>query len=200
MNTAGPMILQPLDALLFGSLAQGAQAALLVAAAFSLGLLIKSILDFTRTGPELAEEVVAHYRLYFAYSLTRLLVFVFLITAFMAFVGVVAYAVGLLLLGASYQPVAAAGAAIASVVLLTGRQFAQTLLISPGVIAASSLYSMTHFYPLWNRLTRRRLQAMDITLLTVAALWLAAGLSLLTRDGGWLGALFLVGITAFTRR
>ena len=36
--------------------------ALLVAAIFSVGLLIKSILDFTRTGPELAEEVLAHYR------------------------------------------------------------------------------------------------------------------------------------------
>ena len=69
------MTAQPLDALLFGSLVQGAQTALLVAAVFSAGLLIKSILDFTRTGPELAEEVLAHYRVYLAYSLARLFVF-----------------------------------------------------------------------------------------------------------------------------
>jgi hypothetical protein len=51
---------------LFGSLADGAHA-LLVAAASARGCLIKSILDFTGP-PELAEEVLAHYRLYFAYS------------------------------------------------------------------------------------------------------------------------------------
>ena len=116
------MSTQPLDALLFGALVHGAQMALLVAAVLSVGLLIKSMLDFTRTGPELAEEVLAHYRVYLAYSLARLWVFAFLITASMAFVGIIVYAVGLLLLGARYQPVAAAGVALASVVALTGRR------------------------------------------------------------------------------
>jgi len=100
------MTLQPLDTLLVGSLVHGAQIALLVATIFSVGLLIKSMLDFTRTGPELAEEVLAHYRLYLVYSLARLLIFAIVIIAFMAFLGVAAYAVALLLLGASYQPVA----------------------------------------------------------------------------------------------
>jgi len=155
------MTAQPLDALLFGSLMQGAQTALLVAVVFSAGLLMKSILDFTRTGPELAEEVLAHYRVYLAYSLARLFVFALLITAFMAYVGIMVYTVGLLLLGAGYQPVAAASAAVSSILVLTGRRVAHTLLFSPGVIAASSLYSMTHFYPLWDRLTLRRLRAID---------------------------------------
>jgi arylsulfatase A-like enzyme len=188
--------MRPLDTLLFGSLVQGAGVALLVAAIFSVGLLIKSAVDFTRTGPELAEEVLAHYRLYLAYSLARLLVFAFLITAFMAFAGVAAYAVGLLLLGASYEPAAAAVAAVSSVLVLTGRRFARTLLFSPGVIAASSLYSMTHFYPLWDQLTRRRLQRVDIALLMLGAAWLVLGLSAMARNGAWLGMLLLSGITA----
>ena len=81
--------------------------ALLVARYLRAGLLVKSIRDFTRTGPEMAEEVLAHYRLYLAYSLARLVVFAFLIIAFMAFPGVAAYVVGLLLLGIGYEPAAA---------------------------------------------------------------------------------------------
>jgi len=186
---------RPLDTLLFASLMHGAQMALLVAAICSVGLLVKSTRDFTRTGPELAEEVLAHYRLYLAYSLARLLTFAFLIIAFMALPGIAAYAVGLLLLGTSYEPAAAAGAAVASVLVLTGRRFAHTLLFSPGVIAASSLYSMTHFYPLWDLLTRRRLRGLDIALLSLGAAWLALGLAKMARDGAWPGMLLLSGMT-----
>jgi arylsulfatase A-like enzyme len=170
--------------------------ALLVAAIFSAVLLVKSIIDFTRTGPEMAEEVLTHYRLYLAYTLARLVGFAFLITAFLAFVGVLAYAVGLILFGAHYRPAVAVGAALAAFLLLAGRRFAHTLLLSPGVIAASSLYSMTHFYPLWERLTPRRLRMFDIGLFTVAGIWLAAGLVRLAQDGAWWGICLLTGFGA----
>ena len=88
--------MQPQDALVFAALAHGALMALLVAAIFSAALFVKSIIDFTRTGPEMAEEVLTHYRLYLAYSLTRLVGFAFLISAFLAFLGVLAYAAGLI--------------------------------------------------------------------------------------------------------
>jgi arylsulfatase A-like enzyme len=188
------MIVRPLDALLVDALAQGALMALLVAGVLSTVLLIKSLLDFTRTGPELAEEVLAHYRMYLAYSLARLFAFAFAITSALAFVGVTAYAVGLLLFDADYEPLASAAAAVASVLLLTGRRFAHTLLFSPGVIAASSLYSMTRFYPLWDLLTPRRLRVVDIGLLALMAGWLAAGLAATARDRAWLGMALLAGI------
>jgi hypothetical protein len=57
------------------------------------------------------------------------------------------------------------------------------LLFSPGVIAASSLYSMTHFYPLWNRLPPPPAQAW--TSLSLGAAWLAAGCSLMRDRGAW---------------
>ncbi|TMH15783.1 MAG: hypothetical protein E6H64_16670 [Betaproteobacteria bacterium] len=112
--------MQPLDALVFAALAHGALLALLVAAIFSAVLFVKSIIDFTRTGPEMAEEVLTHYRLYLAYSLARLVGFAFLISAFLAFLGILAYAVSLILFGASYRPAVAVGAAVAAFLLLAG--------------------------------------------------------------------------------
>ena len=78
--------------------------ALLVGAICAVVLVLKSIRDFTRTGPEMAEEVLKHYRLYLAYSLARLVVFTLLITAFMAFLGVVVDIIAVILLGIAYHP------------------------------------------------------------------------------------------------
>ena len=186
--------MQPLDTLVFAALAQGAPIALLVAALFSAVLFVKSILDFTRTGPEMAEEVLTHYRLYLAYSLGRLVGFAFLISAFLAFLGILAYAVGLILFDGHYQTAAAVSAAVVAFLLLAGRRFAYTLLLSPGVIAASSLYSMTHFYALWERLTPRRLRMFDIGLFTLAGMWLAGGLIRLAHDGAWWSFCLLTGL------
>ena len=188
--------MRPLDTLVLGSLANGAAMALLVGAISAVVLVLKSMHDFTRTGPEMAEEVLKHYRLYLAYSLARLVVFTLLITAFMAYLGVVVDVIAVILLGIDYDPVAFIVAGVAAVLLLTGRRFAHTLLFSPGVIAASSLYSMTHFYPLWDALTPRRLRALDVGLLAGAGVWLAAGLATLARDGAWLGFCALAGVAA----
>ncbi|HEY2966765.1 MAG TPA: sulfatase, partial [Casimicrobiaceae bacterium] len=163
---------------------------------FSAVLFVKSIVDFTRTGPEMAEEVLTHYRLYLAYSFARLVGFAFLITAFLAFLGVLAYAVGLILFDGHYRPAVAVSAAVAAFLLLAGRRFAYTLLFSPGVIAASSLYSMTHFYPLWRRLTPGRLRIFDIGLSALAGIWLAAGLVTLAHSGAWWGFCLLTGLGA----
>ena len=188
--------MQPLDTLVLGALANGAEMVLLVCAIFTVMLVIKSIFDFTRTGPEMAGEVLTHYRLYLAYSLARLAAFAFLITAFMAFVGIVAYVTALVLLDIDYNPAVAVGAAVVALVLLTGRRFAHTLLFSPGVIAASSLYSMTHFYPLWDRLTPRRLHGLDVGLLALAGVALAAALATLAQDHAWSAFSLLAGIAA----
>jgi arylsulfatase A-like enzyme len=188
--------MRPLDMLVLDSLANGFGIALLVGVGCAAALVLKSVRDFTRTGPEMAEEVLKHYRLYLAYSLGRLVGVTLLITAFMAFVGVVVDVIAMILLGVDYRPAAAAVAGVIAVVLLTTRRFAHTLLFSPGVIAASSLYSMTHFYPLWDALTPRRLRALDVALLALAGVWLAAGLATLARDGAWLGFGALAGIAA----
>ena len=188
--------MRPLDALVLTSLAHGAEVALLVGGISAIVLVLKSILDFTRTGPEMAEEVLAHYRLYLAYSLGRLVLFAFLITAALAFVGILGYVIGLVLADAPYDAGAAVVLGIIAVFLLVARQFARTLLLSPGVIAASSLYSMTHFYPLWHLLTPGRLRALDRASVALAALWLVAGATMLARADAWVGLGALASIAA----
>ena len=185
-----------LDTGMLTALARGAAVALVVGAVTAVVLLAKSLLDFTRTGPEMAEEVLTHYRLYLVYSLARLAAFAFALSSFMAFVGIMAYVAGLVIFGASYQPSLALAAGIVGVLALTGRQFARTLLVSPGVIAASSLYSMTHFYSLWRLLTPRRLRLADNALLAAAALWLGAALVVLARDGAWTACAAFVALAA----
>ena len=191
------MSLTPLDAAVLSALARGAGVALVVGVVTAAVLLMKSMLDFTRTGPEMAEEVLTHYRLYLVYSLVRLAAFAFAISAFMAFVGIAVYVAGTVLVGAPYRPSVAVVVGVFAVFALTARQFARTLLFSPGVIAASSLYSMTHFYSLWRRLTPRRLRLADHALLIAAGAWLAATLLVLTLGGAWIAAALFVTLAAF---
>jgi arylsulfatase A-like enzyme len=191
------MSAQPLDHLVLASLANGAVVVLLLGAILSVVLVVKSLLDFTRTGPEMAEEVLAHYRLYLAYSLGRLFIFAFLIIAFLAYAGIVVYVACLVVLSGAYRPAVAIVVAAGVALLLVSRRFAHTLLYSPGVIAASSLYSMTHFYPVWHALTPHRLQVLDTALLALGGFWLAAGLAFLASSDAWIGFAAFAGVTAF---
>jgi arylsulfatase A-like enzyme len=182
------------DAALLHVLGHGLAASVAVAVALAVLLLAKSLADFTRTGPQMAEEVLLHYRVYLVFSLGRLFAFAVMLCTAMGFVGVLAYAVALAVTGAPYRAGIAAAAALAAVALLTARRFAHTLLVSPGVIAASSLYSMTHLYPLWDRLTPSRLRLLDRTLLAAGGLWLAAGLLALAAADAWVGVAALATI------
>src|SRR5512147_185463 len=96
-----------LDSAVLTALVRGATVALLVGAVTAIVLVFKSLMDFTRTGPEMAEEVLTHYRLYLVYSLARLGAFAFAINSFMAFVGIMVYVTGVILFDARYQPTAA---------------------------------------------------------------------------------------------
>jgi arylsulfatase A-like enzyme len=184
------------DVLGLGALVQGAGVSLGVGVLVSVLLLLKSLRDYTRTGPRLAQEVVAHFRLYLVYSLARLETAAVVLTTGIAGVGVTLYAVGLVLLGGSFDALAAALAGVVAVLVLTGRQFLRTLLFSPGVINASSQYSMSHFYGVWERLTPARLRALDGVLLLAVGAWLGAGIASLAGAGAWRPAGVLTAITA----
>jgi arylsulfatase A-like enzyme len=186
----------PVDAAVLSSLARGAGIAVMVGAVTAVVLLSKSMIDFTRTGPEMAEEVLRHYRLYLAYSLARLATFAFAISAAMAFAGIAAYVAAAVLIGVAYRPDVALVIGVLAVLLLTARQFARTLLFSPGVIAASSLYSMTHFYSLWRQLTPRRLRLADRALLAAAGAGLAATVLALALADAWIAAVAFIAAAA----
>lgn len=121
--------MSPLDASFLHDLAWSLAMCALVGAGFASLLVAKSLHDFTRTGPQIADEVLAHYRLYLVYAMGRLGFYAFLISGFMACIGAAAYLVGLLVTGAAYHPVAAGAAAIAGLLMLSTRQFLGTLLL-----------------------------------------------------------------------
>ncbi|ALP54071.1 hypothetical protein Tel_13540 [Candidatus Tenderia electrophaga] len=175
------------DRLILQSLAEGFGVSLLVGAVITLLMLAKSLRDFARTGPQIAEGVLSHYRLYLAYALGRLTFYAFLISTLMAFVGSILYVGGMALLGYDFDITVAIVAASSSLLVLSGRQFLRKLLYSPGLIASSSHYSMTHFYALWEQLTPARLRALDIVLWGATAAWLGAALVSLAGAADWLG-------------
>jgi arylsulfatase A-like enzyme len=183
------------DVSVIDSLGRGLVTSLAVAAVFTIVVLWKSVFDFTRTGPQMTDEVLSHYRMYLTYSLARLGAFAFLITSSLAFIGVTAYVLGLVLSGARYRPLWAAGASTAAILVLTGRLFVRTLLLSPGVLASSSLYSMTRFFPLWTLLTPGRLRALDCALFGTLGVLSFAAMTSLAMAGAW-AALWLIGAIA----
>lgn len=183
-NADAPAV-TPIDSLALDILRQGIAAGAAVAAVFTLLVFLKSLTDFTRTGPQMTDEVLGHYRLYLAWSLARLVFYAFVISFLLALAGVLAYGLGTLMLGATFHPLVAGAAALAGILVLTARQFLRTLLHSPGVIAASFLYSPSRLLPLWERLTPARLKALDAVVLGALALWLAAGMAYLAANGAW---------------
>ena len=164
----------------------------LAAAMFSLLLLIKSLLDYSQTGPQLRREVLANYRGYLVFSLGRLTLASFLLALFLALPGTVVYLMGLALLGGNYQDPAALLAAAGSLGLLTLARFCKVLYDSPGVIVASSHYAMSHFYPLWARLSSARLRLAGLLLAVAYATWLGLGALALYRGGAGYSALALI--------
>lgn len=167
------------------NLRNGLLVSVAVGALFSMLLTAKSIRDFSAPGPRMTEEVMSHYRLYLLGSLARLAFFVFLIATFMAFSGAAAYIAASLAIDADYRPWLAAVAAVVAAGSFSARALLRTLFHSPGVIVASSLYSMHHFYPVWQRLSPARLRALDAIVFGTLAALFTAGLIALARASAW---------------
>lgn len=129
----------------------------LVALVCSVLLLLKSLIDFSQTGPQIRGEILGNYRYYLVFSLGRLGLAAFILSFLLALPGVSAYLAGLVLTGAAYNDTVAVACCFASLVLLTVLQFCRVLYHSPGVVVASSLYAIDRFYPLWERLSAARL-------------------------------------------
>jgi len=169
-----------------------------VAAVFSLLLLGKSLLDFSQTGPQMRQEVLAHYHLYLTFSLARLTLATFLLSLTLALPGVVVYLMGKVILDLPYSNLAAATASLVSIGTLSVLQFCRVLHLSPGVIVASLHYSPNRLYPLWEHLSSRRLQWATRLLLGAYAVWVVLGVSALLRQGESVAALAVVAFHALT--
>lgn len=132
-------------------------------------LLVKSALNFSRTGPQLKSEILRYYLPYSLYALSRLGFWAFMLCLLMALAGITFYFFLAAALNFSIHRWIAAGFGLTGVVLATAMQFCRHLLHIPGSIEASSNYRMSRFYPLWKRLTPGRIKGANDALWFVFA-------------------------------
>ena len=165
-----------------GYAANSLAAALWVALLCTTGLILKSLYDFSQTGPQLKEEIVRHYRTYSVLAVARLAFWAFMLCAAMATFGVLLYEAAIVAAQARYQFFGAIAAALGAVLIITGLQFCRHLLFLPASIAASYHYRSSRLYPLWRQLTPIRLLATQWVLGAAASALFAAGALRL----GWL--------------
>lgn len=140
---------------------QSAYAVLVIAVCFVLVLIAKSVMDFSRSGPQIADEITRSYLGYAAFALARLGVWAFVIAALMATAGVVVYHALLAIFRWRYRWLAAFVSAGLAVGLITGVRFVHYLLYMPGGIAASLNYRASRFYPLWEVLSPERVAMLE---------------------------------------
>jgi arylsulfatase A-like enzyme/GT2 family glycosyltransferase len=149
--------------------AEGLPVAVGVAALCVAGLLVKSVLSFSRTGPQLKSEILRYYLPYSLYALSRLGFWAFVLCLLMVLAGVTFYFSLAAALGFPIHRWIAAGFGLAGVAIATGLQFCRHLLYIPSSIEASSNYRMSRFYPLWARLTPGRIDGANRALLLAFA-------------------------------
>lgn len=148
---------------------EGLPVAVGVAALCVAVLLVKSALNFSRTGPQLKSEILRYYLPYSLYALSRLCFWAFVLCLLMALAGVTFYFSLAAALDFSIHRGVAAGFGLLGIALATGLQFCRHLLYIPGSIEASSSYRMSRFYSLWARLTPGRIEGANYALLLAFA-------------------------------
>ena len=156
---------------------------------FTVALCIKSVVDFTHTGPRLKDEVLKYYRRYAVFAFVRLLGYVFLLLAFLGGPGVLCYLAMNELLGGAASFGFSLAAAIASLLLLTGLQFSRHLLWLPANIAASYNYRLSRLYPYWRKLSPYGLQIATWLLLGAPATLISVSVAVLFLRGEPLAAI-----------
>lgn len=150
-------------------LMQSGLAAFMAAIIVALALLFKSMRDFSRTGPEVKEEILRHYRAYGVMALFRLAGWCAAICLFMAVLGSLAYLSVSLLIHMEYSAIANFLVSLSAIAVITSLQFFNHLIRIPSSIVISSHYMMKHFYPLWKRLTPSRVDNLRYSLFFLIA-------------------------------
>lgn len=150
-----------------------------VAGIFTLLLGVKSIADFSHTGPRLRGEILQHYRGYSLYAFLRLLVFAYIIFCIITAPGVFLYQLGAHIANSHAHSIPLVLSGSLSVLLISFLQFSRVLLHLPACIAASSHYRLSRFYPYWNLLNPTRLNIMTSLIAGVPMLGAIIGVLLL---------------------
>lgn len=164
-------------------------AALLVTAL----LMLKSLLDFSQSGPRLREEIVRRYRSYVLFAMLRLGFWAFVVAWAWALPGAALAVAASLALGHWPQHWVVVVAGTATVVLATAYVGGRTLVRNPGLIIASWQYRTARLHGLWGWVSGRwfRRTAAAIGVVLAAALLGFVAAALVERDAGGLAAALL---------
>ena len=151
--------------------------AAIIAVLGTLLLLVKSLVDFTQTGPRIREEVLTYYRRYTLLALARLSAWAFGIMLFYGGAGVLTAAMLAVSFGWGWSLQRAAMAAALGILAALVLQFIRTLRFNPGLLVASMHYRVSRVYRLWRWMTPGVIMAMQglgllaLGILLVSATW-----------------------------
>lgn len=156
----------PFSNTLIHGLTNGLGASLVVSSVFIVLLMAVSLAHLSRTGPQIRDEVMAHYRGYLIWSLTRLGFWAWLIASLLAAAGNLVWLFIAQLF--SWTPgfngqLVAAGLGI---ITLSGLRFISLLWHSPSTLTASFNYSYKRLARLWGHLNAHRLSFLHVAALS----------------------------------
>lgn len=130
----------------------------------TLGLTIKSLVDFSQTGPQVRAEIIRLYRFYSVLAILRLMAWAFSLLFLIGGAGALLYSALSIVFHWSMTPTGTAVAATVFIIVLTGLQFLRLLRFNPGVLVASLNYRISRLYPVWRWSTPLRLHATGLIL------------------------------------
>ena len=168
-------------------------AVLVPAGAFTFMLLVGSLRNFSRTGPQLKIEIQTHYRAYSLMAFSRLVLWSFAIGVLLAGLGPLALAGLEAAADLDSPPIPAWLAAVFSLLLLTGLQFCRHLVLLPASIAASINYRLSRLYPFWALLSTRALNGIAVAAAVALVALLGVGAARLLLSGNGSGCAMLIG-------
>lgn len=166
---------------------------IVIAVVFAITLLIKSSVDFSRTGPAIRKEVLDNYKLYIVYAMARLSLWTFVLTALSTMIGVICYWACIVIMNRQFRWVLATVAGLASFGLTTLFLFCRHLLYLPSSISETSLYRISRFYGLWDLLTPNLLFKVQYLLIfCLLMLLVICGYKLIVKSD-WFSLLYIHG-------
>lgn len=148
-------------------------ASTLVGALTSIALVVKSVRDFSRTGPGLRDEILHRYRGYVVFALARLALVALCVATFWAFPGAALWIAASEVLGREMPAWATAAGGAMTLTLATVYAGCRALSLNPGLVIASWQYRTVRIHRLWRALSRR---GLDL----IARLVLLSGIVLIT--------------------
>lgn len=169
-------------------------AAALTAAALGTALAaVRSLLDYSRTGPRLPAEVIARFRADAIVALSRLLAHAFFLLLVLAGPGLLVYGAAAYLGAWSASFWGALLAALLSIAAAVGLQFLRHLVWLPANIAASYAYRLSRLYRLWKGLSPGRLRVLTTLLVAPPLVGSLGALAMALARGDGAGVLAFGG-------